>query len=287
MLKRFSFIMMILLISALGCTKDARKGFFWKVQSKTATVYLLGSIHVGNASLYPLPSKIEEAYKKSDVVVTETDFEEGNDMNVVSKLFYPNNETLKDHLTAESYKQVKDYMTANKLPFMMFERFKAWYVAFLIQFAAYDKAGYKLQLGIDHYFSAKAKADKKERDAIESTLDIDALFTSFSDELNEKLLLYFIEDTKDIDSVIKDLYGYWDKGNLNGLEKYINTYANKQKELIPIFEKLIYERNIKMVNKIKGYLKTNKTYFVIIGSGHYPGKRGILQKLKDDGFKIE
>lgn len=283
MFKQVLIILITLSISSLSCAKEARKGFFWAVKSKKATVYLLGSIHVGKKSMYPLPKHIEEAYKQSDIIVTETDFKEGSDMSVASKLLYPKDKTIADHISPESLKRLKEHLEKQGLPYMMFKQFKAWYTAFMIQYTAYEKAGYSLQWGIDHYFYNKALQDQKGVDAIESVLDIDALFSSFSDEVNEKLLNYFIDDTNELEKTINDLYQYWNKNDLRGLENYIQKYINEQKELVPVFEKLIYERNDKMVKKINEYLKTDKTYFVIIGSGHYSGKRGIIKQLKDQG----
>ena len=39
----------------------AKKLLMWKATSPTATVYLLGSIHVGDASMYPMPAVVETA----------------------------------------------------------------------------------------------------------------------------------------------------------------------------------------------------------------------------------
>ena len=47
------------------------KSFLWKVQSKTNTVYLLGSIHLFKKELYPLNRKIEEAFDQSELLAVE------------------------------------------------------------------------------------------------------------------------------------------------------------------------------------------------------------------------
>ena len=47
------------------------KNFLWKVQSKTNTVYLLGSIHFFKKELYPLNKVIEDAFDQSSIVVVE------------------------------------------------------------------------------------------------------------------------------------------------------------------------------------------------------------------------
>ena len=41
------------------------KCFLWKMQSKTSTVFILGSVHLAKPDIYPLPEKIEESFDKS------------------------------------------------------------------------------------------------------------------------------------------------------------------------------------------------------------------------------
>jgi NADPH:quinone reductase-like Zn-dependent oxidoreductase len=58
-----------------GPTEPARhKLFLWRVSGGSGTVYLLGSVHVGKADLYPLPREIEQLFESSDFLVEETDF---------------------------------------------------------------------------------------------------------------------------------------------------------------------------------------------------------------------
>lgn len=41
---------------------------FWQLQFNGQTSYALGSIHLGNASLYPLPAKIMADFNRSDAL---------------------------------------------------------------------------------------------------------------------------------------------------------------------------------------------------------------------------
>src|SRR5690349_22883151 len=49
------------------------QGLLYKVESTTATVYVLGSIHVADASLYPLDPRILSAFEQADTLVLETE----------------------------------------------------------------------------------------------------------------------------------------------------------------------------------------------------------------------
>src|ERR1700761_9739783 len=45
--------------------------FMWKATSPTTTIYLLGSIHVGDSGMYPLPKEVESAFSAAKVLAVE------------------------------------------------------------------------------------------------------------------------------------------------------------------------------------------------------------------------
>ena len=49
----------------------------WKMSGQSNTVWLLGSIHFCNEAFYPLPKRIEDAYRDADTLVLEIDLGEG------------------------------------------------------------------------------------------------------------------------------------------------------------------------------------------------------------------
>jgi uncharacterized membrane protein len=97
--------------------KQPSEGFLWKVTKDEQTVYMLGSIHVGNDDLYPLRDEINAAYEASEIVITEIDIngepttEEIKDIEKL--LTYQDGTKLRDHLSEETYKELMKL--ANKL----------------------------------------------------------------------------------------------------------------------------------------------------------------------------
>ena len=49
------------------------RAFFWKATNGKGVLYLLGSLHFGAQSLYPLPQMVNNAFNNSDVLVVEAD----------------------------------------------------------------------------------------------------------------------------------------------------------------------------------------------------------------------
>ena len=49
---------------------------------------------------------------------------------------------------------------------------------------------------------------------------------------------------------------------------------------------MYFNRNRKMKEKIKNYLKGDKDYFVVVGAGHLIGDKGIVALLQGEGYTV-
>jgi hypothetical protein len=67
----------------------------------------------------------------------------------------------------------------------------------------------------------------------------------------------------------------------------VTKSLSEDKRLSAIFEKVIFERNRRMVSKIEDFLRTKETYFVIVGAGHLVGSQGVIELLRGKGYLIE
>jgi uncharacterized protein YbaP (TraB family) len=65
----------------------AKKALFWKATSKDNVVYLLGSIHLGSKSLYPLPREIEDAFDHSALLAVDIDINQVNMAKLLGMIF--------------------------------------------------------------------------------------------------------------------------------------------------------------------------------------------------------
>ena len=60
----------------------------------------------------------------------------------------------------------------------------------------------------------------------------------------------------------------------------------EDRQLSRIYEKLFYERNRNMTDKIIKMLAQKGTYFVAVGAGHLVGKQGIIELLSHKGYAV-
>jgi len=286
------FFILILLgasVFAQETLSASQKSFLWKIQSKTNTVYVLGSLHFSKKEIYPLSAKIEKAFGQSEILVVEADI---NDMKKVDiqklleRAFYPADDTLEKHVSPEIYESVKKETEGLGIPLEILNKQKPWFLAMTLVALESLKFGFDPNLGIDKYFLSKAEGRKKilELESLDDQLN---LLSEFSDKDQELFLLYTLKDLKMMEQELGRLTQAWTSGDTKAMETLLAKSVSEDKRLSLISEKLIYERNRKMASKIEDFLRTRETYFAIVGAGHLVGDRGIIEILKGKGYPIE
>lgn len=303
------------------------KGFFWKAAGEKGSVYLLGSIHISDGSLYPVKKDILSAFDFSDHLVLEIDFadETEEDRNYIDEIgFIKDGKTIKDYISPELYESYIEICKIFEIPQEICDYLYPWYAQIVfdqismgILFAGenaeniddiYDAFGNASDLGIDNYFTHRALYLNKDIMALESTkLQID-MFASFSPELQEALLagslyniymlLGFAEEVKPEDEQkpeeeqnigIYDMLAMWKSGDEKSLGELLGLDVTFENPFdIEYNSKMFTERNIEMAKKIIIFLnESDDDYFVIVGAGHMLGEEGIINLLIKAGFTVE
>ena len=268
---------------------QSQKNFLWRVQSKMNTVYVLGSLHFSKKEIYPLHQNIEKAFDQSEFLVVEAnvnDIKKVDIQKLAESALYPANDTLEKHLSVETYEWVKKETSGLGLPIELINKQKPWFLSMTLVALESLKLGFDPNYGIDKYFLSKAEGKKKilELESLDYQID---LLSHFSDKEQELFLIYTLKDLNIMEQELDKLTQAWTTGDTKGMESILTRSVSEDKRLSPIFEKLIYERNRKMVSKIEDLLRTKETYFVIVGAGHLVGNRGIIEILKGKGYFVE
>ena len=262
------------------------KHCLWRVKGATNSVYLLGSVHLLKENFYPLPEPIETAYSNCATVVFEIDQDRPAEIQqkfaAVRRL--PDNKTLEDVLSKETYALLESYLQTNKIPMQAFERLQPWMVALFLAAREWEKLGYDPDAGVEHYFFDKAKADHKRMDALE-TIDFQlGLFTSLTPEENDSLVKGTLLEVKESRKMIGALVAAWKAGDVNKLDKLVSV---GMKEFPRLHKKLVIDRNHQWIGQIEQMIKSGQNIFVVVGAGHLGGKQGVLELLKAKGYKLE
>lgn len=276
-------------ISVQNAISNTKKNFLWKVQSKTNTLYILGSIHSLKKEMYPLNKKIEDSFDKSDVLVVEANINDIGQIDIQRLLetaFYSGNETLEKHVSRETYELVKKEFGGLGVPLELINKQKPWFLALTLTSLELLKLGFDPNYGIDIYFLSKATGGKKIKELESIDYQIN-LFSKFSDDDQELFLLYTLKDINVLGRELDKLMEAWTSGDTKSMESIISKSITEDRKMSLIYEKIIYERNRNMAARIEELLKTKETHFVIVGAGHLIGNKGIIEILRGKGYDVE
>ncbi len=261
------------------------KYMFFTVKGKKNTVYLMGSLHIGNNSFYPFPEQIESAFANTPNIVLEvnTDSKEvsAKISNISSYGYLQDNKTLKDVLSKDLYQAVETNLLNYGLPMERVNRLKPWLVAATLTNFKMMSLGYATDIGTEKYFLEKA-GDKRifELESFEDQINI---FDSIDGNLFLALTLLSLSA---MEKQVETLVESWKNQDIQTLEA-ITMEGIENDSQKDYFEKFYFNRNLAMTEKIKSYLNQNENYFVLVGAGHLVGEKGILTLLKNAGYSVE
>ncbi|MBQ7081163.1 MAG: TraB/GumN family protein [Fibrobacter sp.] len=276
------------------------KHFLWKVSDENSSVWLLGSIHVANASFYPLPTVIDSAFTAANELAVEINT---SDAYTSSELQWLINRrgmliegTLWDVLPTTLWYSLDSLCTAWNLPVSTFESMRPWLVASTISTYAYMRAGLKTEYGIDNVLMGEATKIGKPIISLETAEEqVEALAgSSESDSTGICMLKSVFHELPGVKPMMSNLIKAWKTGDdelLNRLlaEDHVEDYTPSEVLLMEEFEqRLLVNRNIKMADSVASFLRDDRNVFVVVGVAHLAFEAyNVIENLRNRGFIVE
>lgn len=278
----------IFLFLLASSTMAEDKSFAWQVQSDTANVYILGSIHYANKDFYPLSPAVENAFTQSSNLVLELNPIAANKDKVRLFLqthgFYYDNQTILEHISSKTRTLLTEYTTSHNIQTEQLFKMKAPLISLQLTSLHLQKLGYLPEYGIDLHFAKRATGVKKiiELESIEEQLQM-----LFDIGDHDHFLQYTLTDLLDTENVMDQLVTAWKNGDHKSLDHLLLGRYKNNPQLAPIFTTLFDARNSTMTEKIEQLLKGEETSFAVIGAGHLVGDNGIINLLEKKGYDVK
>lgn len=275
------------------------EGPLWKIEDEDSIVYIHGTIHLGDKEIYPLSKRIEDAFDNSDYLVLEEVFDKLDQNEMLEAVSYPNGDTIENHLSKDSVQLVKNICAEHGL---LYDHIKTWtpfmvyrsLTDFMVQSKTFDP-----RFGIDNYWLYRARLGKKDILALDNYNEVYKELGKLSDDDGELLIqslkLLKPDDGSDTE---QSMWEAWKSGDLDrmfAIEEDLSGYTQEEIEaynnvanVSAQYEKtLIHDRNAIWADKIDGYLKDSKNYFVAGGTAHFYGDGSVIELLEKKGLKVE
>ena len=257
-----------------------RQFLLWKVTSPTATVYLVGSMHIlTSKDVYPLPQEVEKAFAASSVLAVEADVRNVDQQHMIEMVqkygMYSAGDSLSRHLSKPTADALASFCSTNGFPCATLEPLRPWMAGMLVAVWPIVKAGADPNSGVDMHFLNELKANQKVAELESADAQVQLLSGQSEDE-QDKFLAYSLEGADKMQELEKSYLA----GDTDALLKDLPPSSQ-------LVEHLVNDRNVRMTEKVTEFLKTKSTSFVVVGAAHVIGENGIASLLQQQGFKVE
>ena len=274
-----TFWYVTLFVLAFSTKQAAAEPLYWQAKKDDLTLTILGSVHVGDKSMYPLPSAITDTLKNSDGLVVETDIRK------TDGIVYPTTKvTTSDVLNEEQEQMLVDITKSLDMPTQQLLNAPPWATSLSIQMQQLKNLGYGSAGGVDATLAYKATIQDVPVISLEPLQFQIDLMTKQKDD-GKEWLISSLEEFDQTDRVVHCLIESWKAGDLAKLEAFAEL-----SEMSPKLEKsFLTDRNIDWANKLSANdwkLDSKGNYLIVVGALHLVGKGNLLELLEDKGFNV-
>lgn len=256
------------------------KSLLWKIEGNgIKPSYLFGTIHLIAQDDYFMNQPTKDAFEEMEQVVLELDMDDPNmQMEMFSHAAMKDGMTLDKLITPEEYKQVDDFMTAALGGGL--EMFKSWQPMLLSGILA-TKFIDGTPASYEGSFIQMASKSNKEILGLETVQEQLGAMGNITYEDQAKMLMESIQDMDESKKMFATLVDTYKNQDVAGLQKMMIDQSGG----VDFATALLDERNEKWIPKIGNFAKAKGTFFAV-GSGHLGGEKGVIQLLRNAGYKV-
>ncbi|MFM4677797.1 TraB/GumN family protein [Aeromonas media] len=258
---------------------------FYRISKGNEQHWLLGSIHAGKPSLYPLPDPVERAWQQSHALVMEVDMThisqaQWQEMGAITRLV--DGKTLKDHLPIDLYRRTLIAAGQNGLNESMLAPLRPWFAAITLTQAALERTGYRGEFGVDQHFAKRANDGGKPIIGLETLLEQLGYLASVGD--NQTLMLEStLDELPELKTGFDAVMKAWQDGDQATLINLLKEEMAPPKLQAWLEQTLLAERNRNWVKQWPGLPNES---FIVVGALHLYGEQGLLALLEQQGWRI-
>ena len=294
MLKKAYIVGLLILAQSAGFVQGQSQGlpFLWEIGGPR-TSYLFGTVHLPDRRVENLPVSVNRAFEASESVFTEILLDTSSLMAQVSQLMLSGPRTLRQILppdllqrTQRALQQINSALTIE--PFV---RFKVWAVAAMVPVLEKQLQNPGV-LPMDAQLYQQAQEQGKKVGSLETIEEQVRILDSLSEQEQVMMLrdtLDFLDEyrAKGID-MTDELIDWYVRGDLSEFGELMVGYVGEGAFYEKFLDKVLYQRNYLMADRIEALLKENpnRSHFFAVGAGHYWGETGVQNLLAEKGFEI-
>ena len=258
-------------------------GLLWRLESpQGVTSHLFGTMHSSDPRITTLAAPVQAAFDHSKQVVLELDLDPGTLLRSAALLMYADQRRLSDDVPEPLLSEIRHLGTRRNLPFMVLDQMKPWAVAVTLA-SPKQKQGEFLDLKL----ASAARSSGKTIIGLETPDEQLRTFNALSMAQQLELLRDVVEQYDELPAFFRQLEDTYLRRDLSGILALSEQDMEKADAELSrqLLDGLIVGRNLLMVERMQPALQQGDS-FIAVGALHLPGPNGLLQLLKERGYRV-
>lgn len=257
------------------------------IEGKGTKIYVGGSIHKLREKDYPLPGEFFNALDNSEILVLETDIAEVNNPanapNLMEIMTFQDDQTLKSVLSEKVYAKLDSVCSDYGFRLEGIQKLKPFAALMNLTQMVMLKNGIT-QDGVDVKLAREAAKGKKSFLYLETFEDQLRFMKQLTEIDEDEFVLYSLTDIEQNNEMFDEIVASWKTGDKKVMQE-LNEYFKQS--FFEIYQFLLLERNNNWIPQLENFLKTPEVEFVVVGALHLYGSNGVLQQMKNKGYKVK
>lgn len=258
------------------------KGLLWKVEGASGRPnYVFGTVHSDDPRVAQPPAPVAEALRSARIFIMEMLFNEANIGTMAQAMFASDDRSLQNRLTAAEYVTAVRAFAQRGIPEQVVQTMAPWAAMATLSIPP-SQGGMPLDLVL---YSSAVSAGKPAQ-GIESAAEQLAMFTTMSEADQIALLKLTLQDLPRQKQLYDELFRLYTQRDLAGVMKFSERHGPRDPALMKrMMTSMIDVRNVRMAERVQNELRSGGA-FVAVGAMHLPGEKGLLNLLKQRGYKV-
>lgn len=277
---------------ALPSAFGADRGALFKVAGHGHTMYLFGTMHVGQPGFYPLEPRIAAAVSGASTLALEIDPAEDPATMALALQSYgmaaPG--TPAETMSPAFRQRLRRALERSGIDSEAVAQFRPWLVATVLAMAEYAAQGYRTELSVDAHLAQLARKSRVPVIALETPASQMSLFN----RLSEKEQLRFLEESIDLiesgrqKAEVREIVDAWRTADQHAFEAIAaRTAADTSLSGRFVKKVLLDERNVVIADKLLALLRRDDNSVAAIGVLHLIGSNSVPALLSARGVTVE
>ncbi len=260
--------------------QQLENALLWEVKGNgIKKSYVYGTFHMLPQEDFNLKQSVTDAFDASEQIVLELDMDDPDmQAEMMQNMSMTDGKTLNQFFDEAELKLLDEELKAAAgLGVAQVNTFKPFMLQTFIlpTFIEGTPASYEMT------FVQRAVDQKKEILGLETVAFQTSLFDQIPYEDQAQDLIEMLKDRSSMEEIFAFMITMYKKEDISKLYDASADYFNEQE-----LEILLHKRNVNWIPKIEEIAKEKSTFFGV-GAGHLGGENGVINLLKEAGYKVK